>query len=183
MLIEAMVEKSGRLEAILRSVTEGIFFVDDSGRVAFCNPQVTELTNVNPSEIIGKQPEVLLNLLANQATNSEKAAADLSEAVRSLQTTPGPEHTYPIVELTLRDSGHPVDIEFIAIDDYRASRKSWVGLVHLNARASTKWETPSEAIDLLVRTLHLSNMDLQQMITRRGTGQSRNVLGREIDFG
>src|SRR5690606_22483379 len=71
-LMAAMREQTGRLEAILRSIYEGIFFVDDSGQIAFINPQFTELTGIKPSEVLDQSPTILMGHLSQRSGDANK---------------------------------------------------------------------------------------------------------------
>src|SRR5690606_2800035 len=83
-LTAVMGEKGGRLEAILRSIYEGIFFVDHTGQVAFCNPQFTEMTNILPSDVLSREADVLLNLLAHESRDPDNVRYQLEEAIQSV---------------------------------------------------------------------------------------------------
>lgn len=172
-LIESLTDKSGRLEAILRGITEGIFFVDDTGRIAYCNPQVTELTDVNPSGIIGKPPDVLLNMLSEKTNDPERTRAQFITAIRSLLNFPQTDKNFPIVELALRDSDQQVYVEFVALERYGSNNISWLGLVRTNDRVPLKHETASEAIDLLLHTTHATGVYLRKAISKFAENDER----------
>ena len=164
LLMDAMSEKSGRLEVVLRSITEGIFFVDSDGKIAFCNPQLSELTSLTPSEILGQRPEILLNLLAEQAVNPETAREHFYNSMDALQNWTSTDQSYPIVELTLQNSWQAVHVEFVAFEPLAATQQSWVGIVGANAHSALKWETPSEAVDLLLHSLHAAGSQVSGLV-------------------
>lgn len=141
-LILATLEKSGRLEAILLSITEGIFFVDDNGKVAFCNPQFTELTSVSPSEVLGRSPEVLLDRIAEQSVDVQVTRQQLKDALKSILQPTGIDGDYQIVDVELNDHDHQIHIEFIVIDNLNSREKSWIGIVRDNSRLKTR-STPT----------------------------------------
>jgi len=173
MLIDAMLEKSERLEAILRSITEGIFFVDADGKIAFCNPQLTELTGLSPSEILSQPPQVLLDLLADRAMNPETAREHFYDAITMLQNWADTDRSYPIVELTMRNNWQSVHVEFVAFERLAAAKQRWVGIVGTSDRSVSKWETPSEASDLLLHSLHAAGVQVSSLIDHLAQKSSR----------
>lgn len=179
-LIESLTDKSGRLEAILRGITEGIFFVDDTGKVAYCNPQVTELTGVNPSEILGKTSDVLLHILSKHSRDPEHTRAQFQTAVHNLQNIPGTEKNFPIVELTPRSGDPQVYVEFVAMEGFGFAKRSWLGLVRTNDRVHSKPDTASEAIDLLLHTTHATGVYLRKAISQFVENSERlTIRGRK----
>jgi DNA-binding response OmpR family regulator/PAS domain-containing protein len=175
MLIDVMLEKSGRLEAILRSITEGVFFVDADGKIAFCNPQLTELTGLSPSEILGQPPQVLLDLLAERAMNPETAREHFYDAIGMLQSWIGTDRSYPIVELTMRNNWQSVHVEFVAFERLATKKQSWVGIVGTSDRSVSKWETPSEASDLLLHSLHAAGVQVSSLIDHVTQNRNRYI--------
>lgn len=142
-LIFATLEKSGRLEAILLSISEGIFFVDDKGKIAFCNPQFTELTNISPSEMLGQSPDVLLARIASQSRNTQQIHKQLQEAVASLQNREGTDWTYPIVDVEFV-SGTNIHVEFTTIENMNTrSDKGWIGIVRDSSRLQGRTSLPA----------------------------------------
>lgn len=96
-----MVQKSGRLEAMLVSTSQGIFFVDENHRVSFVNPQFSEKTGIQPSDVLGLPPERLFEHLAGLTTDVERVRKQLEDTiVRLLQTTGDPRDFLP-------DCGNP----------------------------------------------------------------------------
>lgn len=163
-LIEAMAEKSARLEAILRSITEGIFFVDDANRIAFCNPQATELMGIKPSEVLEKQSFVLLDLLSSRAENPEHARTSLFAAVDSINGSAlQPKDNYPIVEFPLGGNRQTVRVEFIAIDEFQKWHRSWIGLIQ-RMDVVEQDSVPSDTVGFLVNTLSATGKELANNI-------------------
>ncbi len=185
-LIDAMAEKSARLEVILRSISEGIFFVDDLNRVAFFNPQAMELLDVKPSEILDKQSFVLLDRLSSRAANPEQARRSLFAAVDSINSSSRqPKDNYPIVEFD-RPSGtnQTVRVEFIAIDAYPKWYRSWIGFIQ-TTDAVEKDVIPTDTVSFLVNTLMetgaglANNIDL--LINSGSQDQNTQRLSRLTD--
>lgn len=135
-LVTAMREQTGRLEAILRSIYEGIFFVDDTGKVAFINPQFTELTGINPSEVLNRAPEELLKNLTARAADKERTNQQLTDAINNVA---GADRTgeYPIAEIRMTNPDRHVYIEFVHIGDLRGEKGSWVGIIRDASRTGS----------------------------------------------
>lgn len=131
-LMAAMREQTGRLEAILRSIYEGIFFVDESGQIAFINPQFTELTGIKPSEVLDQSPAILMELLTQRSGDAGKARTQLDEAMRVVLDTQDRSSDYPIVEVNLSDPGNRIFIEFVRIGTINPESVTWAGIIRDN---------------------------------------------------
>ncbi len=185
-LIDAMAEKSARLEVILRSISEGIFFVDDLNRVAFFNPQAVELIDVKPSELLDKQSFVLLDQLSSRAADPEQARRSLFAAVDSINSSSRqPKDNYPIVEFDLPSgTNQRIRVEFIAIDAYPKWHRSWIGFIQV-IDAVEKDVIPSDTVSFLVNTLMetgaglANNIDL--LINSSSQDQNTQRLARLTD--
>lgn len=174
MLIQNMAEKSGRLEAILRSTSHGIFFVDDSGHVAFCNPQFTELTGINPSEVLAYSSDVLLNLVAEQSTAPDAVLAQLHDAIhRVLDPTPEIHEDYPIVEITLSDPHREIMVEFMAIGDGETGIQTWAGIIRDNARAMGSFGYQSQLLDVMSEKIRVPYAQLRGLVSTLNEQHSR----------
>jgi PAS domain S-box-containing protein len=165
-LINAMREQSGRLEAILRSIYEGIFFVEDSGKVAFCNPQFTELTGINPSEVLGRDPEVLLAKLANLSGDNERVRGQFYEAIQTMLNTEEKGQDYPIVEMRHTTLDRTISIEFVMIDGLNRQNGSWVGIIRdsSNMRGAFK-SNLTQLLDAMAERIRLPYAQLRSTIS------------------
>ncbi|MAU11403.1 MAG: hypothetical protein CL607_16395 [Anaerolineaceae bacterium] len=134
-LITAMEEQTGRLEAILRSIKEGIFFVGGNNRVVFCNPQFTEVTGIPPSQVLSYESDTLLDQLASKANNPD-LKAQLQEALKQTIESDEDTHEYPIVETYLEDTNQNIYIEFMAITSHDAKSPSWIGFLRTSKQGS-----------------------------------------------
>ncbi|MBZ0279853.1 MAG: response regulator [Anaerolineae bacterium] len=173
-LIQNMAEKSQRLEALLRSTSHGIFFVDDTNHVAFCNPQFTELTGINPSEVLAYTPDVLLNVLADQSNNSEHVLAQLQDAIdRVLDANPESHEDYPIVEILLRDSGRDIHVEFMAFGDGDGGKQGWAGIIRDNSRVKTAITQHSLLLDVMSERIRVPYAQVRGLITTLNEQHSR----------
>lgn len=173
-LMQDMAEKSGRLEALLRSTSHGIFFVDDTNHVAFCNPQFTELTGINPSEVLAYAPDVVLNALADQSENSEQILAQLSDAInRVLDPDPESHEDYPIVEITLRDQAGDIHVEFMAIGDTEGQKTAWAGIIRDSTRVKTAINQNSLLLDVMSERIRVPYAQVRGLITTINEQHSR----------
>ncbi len=128
-------EKTGRLEAILRTISEAIFFVDENDHIGFCNPQFGELTGIQPSEVLYQPADVLLRLLSNNAEDPGMVAAQL-ESAQTIVSRPNV-HTdeYPIVDLRLADQDRTISVEFVKIEGLDSGKLNWAGLIRDSAQS------------------------------------------------
>jgi len=148
LLTQAVEEKNNRLEAILFSIAEGIFFVDENNRVAFCNPQVTELTSVSASQIVNQDADTLLKGIAAVTGDSTRVYAQLQASRLAVTETDNHNEDYPIVELSIGGSERELTIEFVKIAGL-GKKISWVGVI----RSAVKTRQPSQFQDLLVNSM------------------------------
>lgn len=131
-----LIEKNDSLEVLLRNTSHGIFFVDDTGYVAFCNPEFTDLTNLSPSDVLACPPEILLDRLAEQTSAPEQMRKQLQVALsRLLNFDPKIHKEYPIVEIRLLNPERDIKVEFRTFGDLD-SNQGWVGAVWDNPLSS-----------------------------------------------
>ncbi len=133
-LINSLQEQTGRLEAVMRSMREAIFFVSDQDLVIFCNPQFTELTTINPSQIINQSHNNLFNQLASRTDNPNETLKHLQEGLQQAISGSG-EETYSIVEITQND-GSDLLLEFMVIDQVGAEHQGWIGFMRENRQGA-----------------------------------------------
>jgi DNA-binding response OmpR family regulator/signal transduction histidine kinase len=173
-------EKSGRLEAILRTISEGIFFVDENDQIGFCNPQFSEMTGIQPSEVYYQPAELLLSLLAQRTDDPQRSTAQLREAQQIVSKPNLMSEEYPIVDLVLAEGGRTLSVEFVKIEGLDAVRLNWACL--LRDRSAT---TQNEALRNLMQEVisdHL-RMPYAQVRTQIGmlTEQHSAFSPRERD--
>ncbi len=172
-LIENMAEKSGRLEALLRSTSHGIFFVDDTGRVAFCNPQFTELTNLSPSDVLTYSPEVLLDRLAAQTDDVQAVRGQLQDGVvRLLNLDPEIHEEYPIVEIRLLNPERDILVEFMNIGD-QDSKAGWAGIVRENLSSRNVFGSQTVLMDVMTERIRVPYAQMRGLITTLNEQHSR----------
>jgi|GEM_PF-362467 len=119
-------EQTGRVEGVLRSIDEGIFFVDDDGQVVYCNPQFTELTDIIPSKVLNEPFTKLFDLLSAKVTDSPQVLEQLALASEQMQGE-GTEEAYPIVELGDAPD-ESIIVEFMRVD-MESERSGWIGVI------------------------------------------------------
>ncbi len=186
-LIAETKEKSGRLEAILRSIFEGIFFVDEENLVAFCNPQLTELTGIQPNDILNLQPHALFDQLARRAEDSERVRAQLQEAIDFITGHDARAEDYPIVEMTLSNPRRQLHVEFVSIGDLGERNVTWAGIVYDDARFKSAPSTQSYLMDIMRDRIRVPFTQARSMITTlteqhsQYTNRERDRMLRQID--
>ncbi|NWG16459.1 MAG: response regulator [Chloroflexi bacterium] len=173
-LIEITTQQSGRLEALLRSISEGIFFVDDTGHVAFCNPQFTEMTGINPSEVLGYDSDTLLRDLARRSGDEDYVLAQLQEAVgRILSSDTQVNEDYPIVEITLGEPKRDIHVEFMMIAGVNGSRPGWAGIIRNNLRFKSMFGSQTLLLDMMSERIRVPYAQVRGLLTTLNEQHSR----------
>lgn len=185
-LISAMQEQTGRLESLLRSVREAIFFVSESGKVIFCNPQFTELTNISPAQVVNIGFEALFRQLAHNAINYDDVLDQLHQALRDIQGVEAELEDYPIVEIRQPQLESDIYIEFMNVN-VDEEQGSWMGIIR-DRKLSAVGEAQSEGSGLIgemiqdvgmpLLELHNTAMMLPQQYDIMGSRKYMQLLGR-----
>ena len=163
-LTTVMGEKGGRLEAILRSIYEGIFFVDNTGLVAFSNTQFTELTDINPAEVLNYEPAKLLKQLAAQADDPERMIKQLTDAVDNILHMR--EENYSIVEMTLHNPDREIHIEFSQIiSTLNNEYLGWIGIIRDNTRFKSMFSAQMSLLDIMTEQIRMPHAELRGLVT------------------
>ncbi|MEZ4667191.1 MAG: response regulator [Anaerolineae bacterium] len=182
-LIQEMVQKSGRLETLVRGTSQGIFFLDDNGNVAFCNPQFTELTGINPSEVLSYEPQVLLERIAAQCDEPETILIQLQEAVeRLLSPDPDVHEDYPIVEITLLNPSRDIHVEFMLIGDSEIERSSWAGIIRDNTRFKRTFGSQSLLLDMMSERIRVPYAQVRGLIQTLHEQHNRFTPRERVHF-
>lgn len=147
-LIARLKAENKRLETILHSISEGIFFVDDKDCVVFCNPQVAKLTSLRMPKLINQSAKSLLAALAQVTNEPNKAEAQL-EAAYTAVTQVNKQEEYPIIELSIGQPAHTFIIEFARIEPFTDQPAGWMGVIY---DANTSSTPHSQLQDLMVTT-------------------------------
>ncbi len=165
-LVAVMGEKGGRLEAILRSIYEGIFFVDNLGQVAFCNPQFTELTNVLPRDVLSQSADNLLDRLAQEANEPEQSRQQLQEALMALQNGADDSDKIRILELCLADPEREIHVEFSEIiGTLNNEYLGWIGIVRDKPPLKTLFSTQMSWLDLMTEQIRVPHAELRGLVS------------------
>lgn len=137
MLITIKDEQTERFEAILRSIKDGVFTVSDWQDVVFCNPQFTELTGINPSQVLNRPVESLVEKLVGKSESPQQTDQQLRNAIRQITDSPM-DQEYPIVELNITEYNSKLYLEFIALQTVNMDEnKSWMGFIRTSEQVSS----------------------------------------------
>ncbi len=171
-LTTAMSEKGGRLEAILRSIYEGIFFVDNTGQVAFCNPQFTELTGITPGDVLSRNSDYLLDRLAQETHDPDQVRVLLDDAAHAIANE-GDEN-YTVLDLTLANPDRELLVEFAEIistlnNDYLG----WIGIVRDNTRFKKMFSTQRSLLDLMSEQIRVPHAELRGLVSTLQSNHTR----------
>lgn len=165
-LTAVMGEKGGRLEAILRSIYEGIFFVDHTGEVAFCNPQFTELTNINPSDVLNRESNILIDRLIEESHEPDLVRNQLDDAIQLILNEENPDENYTILEIALANPDREIHVEFSRIistlnNDYLG----WIGIIRDNSRLKNMFSKQMSLLDLMSEQIRLPHAELRGLVS------------------
>lgn len=119
-------EQTGRVEGVLRSIDEGIFFVDDSNQVVYCNPQFTELTNISPSQVLNNSFSRLFHLLSQSSPKQQKIYERLIQSAEQMQGKNSGED-YPIIEI-MSPPDNAILVELMPVDTH-SEQSGWIGVI------------------------------------------------------
>src|SRR5690606_38612006 len=187
-LTAVMGEKGGRLEAILRSIYEGIFFVDHTGQVAFCNPQFTELTNINPSDVLYHEASVLVNRLAHESRDPDAVLAQLDEAIHAVLNSEAADESYTILEIGLANPDREIHVEFSRIiSTMNNEYLGWIGIIRDDSRLKSMFTTQISLLDLMSEQIRVPHAELRGLVTTlqenhtRFSSRERARFLREIE--
>ncbi|MFW5748629.1 MAG: winged helix-turn-helix domain-containing protein [Chloroflexota bacterium] len=122
-----MNQRERQLDIILRSIAEGCFFINQQAQVAYCNPQLTELTGIHRERIIDAPSSALFNALAVLDVDPAAALAQFETILRTPTTSF--DEDYPIV--VLNDGSSVLHIEMVPVERLynEDSQGTWAGIV------------------------------------------------------
>lgn len=165
-----MHEEGTRLEAILQSISEGTFFVDENDMVTFCNPQFTELTGIVRSRVLNQQSHTLIDQLAACSENPEQVHEQLADAINNLNTL---NDYYPIVTINSADNEIDIVIEIAAIDTTLSGAITWAGIIRPRTQAVSHQNTITQLINTLAKQAPTSYTEVETIIQKMLDSQSR----------
>lgn len=131
-LIDELQTQTARIESILRSIREGIFFIGEENRVIFCNPQFNELTNISPSNTLYQTSTKLFQELSDCSSTPTKTYEQLEQVPSQIFNNSSDD--YPIVEIR-NDPDTNLIVEFMPVDTSN-EQVGWIGLVRNNNQPS-----------------------------------------------
>jgi DNA-binding response OmpR family regulator/signal transduction histidine kinase len=165
-LTAVMGEKGGRLEAILRSIYEGIFFVDNTGQVAFCNPQFTELTNINPSDVLNREAAVLIDRMADESRDPDVVHMQLQDAIRAVLESENPDENFTILDIPLSNPDREIHVEFSRIiSTLNNEYLGWIGIIRDNSRLKNMFSAQMSLLDLMSEQIRVPHAELRGLVT------------------
>jgi DNA-binding response OmpR family regulator/signal transduction histidine kinase len=166
MLTGVMTEKGGRLEAILRSIYEGIVFVDNTGRVAYANTQFAELTAINPADILYHEPQALLDQLAAVSVDTDKTYQQLNSAITSVLDDDGSGENYSILEISLAGHDREINVEFARITGtIDSAYLGWIAIVRDNSRFKNLFSAQMSLLDIMSERIRVPHAELRGLVT------------------
>lgn len=163
-----MHEEGTRLEAILQSIYEGTFFVDENDRVTFCNPQFTELTGISRSRVISQSSDTLIQQLAATSTDPKQTETEIREAIANLSAS---NDYYPIITINATDRDKFV-IEIAAIDTTMTGVITWAGIIRPSNQAASQ-TTAHQLVDLIARSNPSTYTEVETIIHKMLDSPSR----------
>jgi DNA-binding response OmpR family regulator/signal transduction histidine kinase len=185
-------QQRGQLEAVLASMQGGVFLVDGSGQIVYCNSQLGQVIKVPAKTFLGHSYHVLFQQLTARSGNVEKARQELKAAVNQITTL-------PIVDLTIpRPDFLHLQLHFFPVNDGADRSIGWGGVVSdvthererldrmsdLLANVSHELRTPLAAIKGFVTMLSGGypywGEDSQESYLR-SINESADQLGRLIE--
>lgn len=128
-LLGAMYEQAERLEAIVQTINDGIFFVNADNRVAFCNPQFTELTDIPNSDVIGRSYEHLFERITTDAAEPDTARQALIDAYKEVMDAGTELAEYPTVRIECNNPESNILVELMAIEQTEHGEYGILGLI------------------------------------------------------
>ena len=164
-LIRSLQEQSGRLEAVLRSIREGIVFVNESGKVIFCNPQFTELTTISPSQVIGKPHNQLFYMLAKNSARYDTTLEQLNQSLEQILSASEDTEEYPVIEIRQALLDIDLYMEFMRINSDQ-DQGGWIGFIR-DRKQGTMLEVSTNNLELaseIVEEVGLQMLELQKMV-------------------
>jgi two-component system, OmpR family, KDP operon response regulator KdpE len=118
--------------AILASISEGIFFIDNNNKLAYLTPQVQELTRIDSPITIGSDSQFVLQAIADKTSDPAPAFTKLWSAAMAANDMRG--DTYAFTSASLSPYELDIDIEFLPVGRNAKESTGWLGIVRNSAR-------------------------------------------------
>lgn len=164
------------LTAILASISEGIFFIDNNNKLAYLTPQVQELTRIDRPITIGSDSQLVLQAIADKTSDPAQAFSRLWTAAMAANEMR--DDTYAFTSASLSALELDIDLEFLPVGRNAKESTGWLGIVRNSTRTKradlfkgllSKLRAPFTQVRNLVASLaeehgHLSYGERDQML-------------------
>ncbi len=162
-----MDQKSHDLETILRSISEGVFFIDKDNHVLFANPQLSALTAIPHDDIVGQSGSVLFRRLAECADDFNDTLRQFMNVLQQgLEGDPEAygEDRYQF-EIPSQRLQCLLRVELV-MTRYRneGNTATWLGIVRVIQQDNTPVEMPVSVIDQLAGYIRLPYAQANSLI-------------------
>jgi two-component system KDP operon response regulator KdpE len=172
--IEEIQLQAGRMNAIVSSIHDGVFFIGDNDLVVYCNPQFAELTSIEPAAVVGKPAGNLFGKLADKATTDRD---DILHAIQDALDDLEAGEYYPIVEVHIDTLNTDIAIEFTRVEqpsDGTASRVGLVRRIHDRSDPTAAAHNPHEPLlDMLVDYINLPYLQMRESVMTLAANHDR----------
>ena len=145
-------EQTGRIEGILRSIREGIFFVADNGEVVYCNPQFTEITTITPSTVLKKNYKQLFKSLSERSAQRQNKMSQLELALEQLFDD-AQDNPHPIVDINGIHNTQ-MFVEFMRADNLH-DQGGWIGLIRNSEHTENLLSERSEMLQDMLEDINI----------------------------
>lgn len=148
------------LTAILASVSEGIFFIDNDNKLAYLTPQVQELTHLDSPITLGSDSQFILQAVADKTSDPAQAFTRLWAAAMAANDMRG--DTYAFTSTSLSPFELDIDFEFLPVGRNAKESTGWLGIIRNSTHTKradlfkgllSKLRTPFTQVRNLVMTL------------------------------
>lgn len=164
LLITYKDQQAERLEAITRSIKDGIFFVDELQNIVFCNPQFTELTGISPSDVLNNSVQALLDELSYQSDDPQQTRQQLENAISQI-TIETLDNEYPIVEIHISKISSHIYVEFTVLPTDSDNNPNWIGVIRSSdSMPSTELGISPSILTSLIHHVQSSNSDIYRKL-------------------
>ena len=133
-LNEAVHHGHALLTAILASISEGIFFIDNNNKLAYLTPQVQELTRIDRPITIGSDSQFVLQSIADKTNDPAQAFARLWSAAMAANDMR--DDTYAFTSASLSPFELDIDLEFLPVGRNAKESTGWLGVVRSSTRTN-----------------------------------------------
>src|SRR5579859_3429744 len=182
MLTNLGASESQLLDQVLDGASTGLFLIDSTGLIIYCNPLVKKLIDASGQQFVGQPYTELLNQIAQLSSDPQQALKDIATALRHLEQPLGRgilpvPHQFCLStrgEITRR-----LQIRFFPFAGAMDTGRSWMwtGVIQ---EVSQEWDTITEQAQYLSRVIKELRISFAE-ITGSITPLLDNHLNWEID--